>query len=167
MHGMTGMTPALTHKLEAVLGSRVVETGVLPVGFGLIGLAVKLADGRRLAVKEPQGGGQPSLELEAFMLGELKRLSDLPVPHVHHAEPDLLVMDFIDNDGGGRRVILRRKQSLRTHRPPSSGSTTARSASAPTAMVPLRGYSPKFAPAAPRPAPRRAAAAEPRLSGPR
>ena len=35
------------------------------------------------------------------MLGELARLSDLPVPRVHHAEPDLLVMDFIDNDGGG------------------------------------------------------------------
>jgi len=34
------------------------------------------------------------------MLGELARLSDLPVPHVHVAEPDLLVMDFIDNDGG-------------------------------------------------------------------
>ena len=35
------------------------------------------------------------------MLGELARLSDLPVPLVHHAEPDLLVMDYIDNDGGG------------------------------------------------------------------
>jgi fructosamine-3-kinase len=47
------------------------------------------------------GSGKPSLELEAYMLGELKRLSDLPVPLVHHAEPDLLVMDFIAHDGGG------------------------------------------------------------------
>ncbi len=35
------------------------------------------------------------------MLGELARLTKLPVPLVHHAEPDLLVMDFIENDAGG------------------------------------------------------------------
>ena len=96
------MTPALKHKLERVLGSAIVETGALPVGFGLTGLTLTLADGRRLAVKAREGAGssEPSLELEAFMLGELARLSELPVPRVHHAEPDLLVMDFIDNDGG-------------------------------------------------------------------
>ena len=49
---------------------------------------------------EQAGGRQATLDIEGFMLGELKRLSDLPVPRVHHAEPDLLVMDFIDNDGG-------------------------------------------------------------------
>ena len=96
------MTQALNDRLEQVLGSAIVETGALPVGFGLTGLTVKLADGRRLAVKarEGAGSGEPSLELEAFMLVELARLSELPVPRVHHAEPDLLVMDFIDNDGG-------------------------------------------------------------------
>src|SRR3990170_5671672 len=97
------MIPALKDKLEAALGSPVVEAGSLPVGFGLTGLTLKLADGRRLAVKARQGAGdaKPSLELEAYMLGELARLSDLPVPRVHHAEPDLLVMDFIAHDGGG------------------------------------------------------------------
>jgi fructosamine-3-kinase len=69
----------------------------------LTGLAVRLADGRRLAVKArdgaaPRGAG---LELEAYMLGELERLSELPVPHVHYADPSLLVMDFIETDGGG------------------------------------------------------------------
>jgi fructosamine-3-kinase len=94
---------ALKTRLEEALGSPVVEAGSLPVGFGLTGLTLKLADGRRLAVKARQatGTGKPSLELEAFMLDELKRLSDLPVPLVHHAEPDLLVMDFIAHDGGG------------------------------------------------------------------
>jgi fructosamine-3-kinase len=103
MHGMTGMTPTLKARLEQVLGSAVVEAGSLPVGFGLTGLTLKLADGRRLAVKARQGvgRGKPSLELEAYMLGELARHSDLPVPLVHHAEPDLLVMDFIKNDGSG------------------------------------------------------------------
>lgn len=93
---------AVKTRLEAVLGSRVIETRPLAVGFGLTGLEVTLADGRRLAVKARTGTGhgKPSLELEAFMLGELARLSDLPVPRVHHTEPDLLVMDFIDNDGG-------------------------------------------------------------------
>lgn len=94
---------ALTTRLEQVLGSAVVEAGSLPVGFGLEGLRVRLADGRRLAVKARlvAGDGKPSLELEAYMLGELARLTELPVPLVHHAEPDLLVMDFIENDAGG------------------------------------------------------------------
>ena len=46
------------------------------------------------------GSEGPSLEIEAYMLSELARLSDLPVPHVHLAAADLLVMDYIDNDGG-------------------------------------------------------------------
>jgi len=86
-------------RLEAALGSAVVEMAPLGVGFGLTGLIVRLKDGRRLAVKARTHGDGPSLELEGYMLSELTRLSDLPVPHVHIAEPDLLVMDFIDNDG--------------------------------------------------------------------
>jgi len=59
------ITPTLKEKLESALGSAVVETGPLPVGFGLTGLTVTLADGRRLAVKAWQGAarGKPSLEL--------------------------------------------------------------------------------------------------------
>jgi fructosamine-3-kinase len=93
----------LKTRLETVLGSSVVEARPLPVGFGLTGLRIKLADGRRLAVKarEESQGRTPSLELEAYMLGELARHSELPVPHVHYAEPGLLVMDFIENDGSG------------------------------------------------------------------
>ena len=85
------------------LGSRVVETHSLPVGFGLSGLAVTLADGRHLAVKARERGthARTGLEIEAFMLGELGRLSELPLPRVHYADSDLLVMDFIANDGGG------------------------------------------------------------------
>jgi fructosamine-3-kinase len=97
------MTATLKQKLEAALGARVVETGKLPVGFGLTGLKVRLADGRRLAVKarEAGGGRAASLELEAYMLRELARLSELPVPHVHYADDALLVMDYIAHDGSG------------------------------------------------------------------
>jgi fructosamine-3-kinase len=93
----------LKDRLEAVLGARVVETAPLPIGFGLVGLELRLADGRHLAVKaiEERGTRKATLDIEGYMLRELERLSEIPVPHVHHAESDLLVMDFIDNDGGG------------------------------------------------------------------
>ena len=90
----------LEARLETALGSPIVETASLGVGFGLTGLGARLKDGRRLVVKARMRGNGPSLELEGYMLSELERLSGLPVPHVHFAADDLLVMDFIDNDGG-------------------------------------------------------------------
>ena len=53
-----------------------------------------------LAVKARESAARADLRLEAYMLDELARQSDLPVPRVHVAEADLLVMDFIDNNGG-------------------------------------------------------------------
>lgn len=91
---------SLQARLKTALGSPVTEMAPLPVGFGLTGLAVRLDDGRHLVVKARSGESGPSLEIEGYMLGELARLSDLPVPHVYIAEADLLVMDFIENDGG-------------------------------------------------------------------
>ncbi len=98
------MAQTLKNRLESALGSRILDSAPMAVGFGLTGMRITLADGRRLAVKaraHTQGTrAGPSLEIEAYMLAELARLSDLPVPAVHAAAPDLLVMDFIDNDGG-------------------------------------------------------------------
>lgn len=88
-------------RLEKALGSPVVASSPLPVGFGLVGLKIDLADGRTLAVKARQATARGDLRLEAYMLGELLRHSELPVPTVRVAEPDLLVMDFIEADGGG------------------------------------------------------------------
>jgi fructosamine-3-kinase len=92
---------SLTARLANALGAAVVDAKPLAVGFGLIGLEAKLADGRHLAVKAGAGGEghRPDLTLEAYMLGELARRSELPVPRVHHAEPGLLAMDFIETDG--------------------------------------------------------------------
>ena len=88
-------------RLEGALGSGVVDTAPLPVGFGLTGLSARLQDGRHVAVKAKDNARSgPSLALEGYMLGELSRTSDLPVPQVHAAEPDLLVMDVIETDGG-------------------------------------------------------------------
>ena len=68
------MTPTLKARLESVLGSAVVAARALPVGFGLTGLDITLADGRRLAVKavEQASGREATLDIEGFMLGELR-----------------------------------------------------------------------------------------------
>ena len=88
-------------RLETALGARVTALAPMPVGFGLTGFKVDLADGRRLAVKARQASARVDLRLEGYMLGELARHSTLPVPAVQLSEPDLLVMDFIETDGGG------------------------------------------------------------------
>jgi fructosamine-3-kinase len=88
-------------RLETALCARVTALAPMPVGFGLTGFKVELADGRRLAVKARQTSARVDLRLEGYMLGELARHSTLPVPAVHLSEPDLLVMDFIETDGGG------------------------------------------------------------------
>jgi fructosamine-3-kinase len=88
-------------RLEAALGQRVMALENLPVGFGLAGFKVELADGRKLAVKARQDTARVDLRLEGYMLCELANHSTLPVPAVHLSEPDLLVMDFIETDGGG------------------------------------------------------------------
>ncbi len=90
----------LKERLKTALGSAVLELSPLPVSFGLTGLTLRLADGRHLAVKAREGTAQASLEIEAYMLRELGRLSQLPVPRVHFADPEFLVMDFIETDGG-------------------------------------------------------------------
>jgi fructosamine-3-kinase len=95
------MSGNLSARIEQALGERMAQSRVLPVGFGLEGLEVRLADGRHLAVKARDCAAGPSLEIEAYMLGELARLSALPAPQVHYADADLLVMDFIETDGGG------------------------------------------------------------------
>ena len=91
----------LRRRLEEVVGARIFQEGRLPVGFGLIGLSAQLADGRKVAVKARAQGVDADLTLEAYMLEELSRQSALPVPRVLFAAPDLLVMDFIETDGGG------------------------------------------------------------------
>ena len=99
-------------RLEATLGVSVTALAPMPVGFGLTGFKVDLADGRRLAVKALQAPARLDLRLEAYMLGELARHSTLPVPAVHLSDPDLLVMDFIETDGGGITPQVERHAAL-------------------------------------------------------
>jgi fructosamine-3-kinase len=90
----------MIERLEKMLGAKVAASSSLAVGFGRVGLKIELAGGGILAVKALEANTSADLRLEAYMLDELARQSELPVPRVHVAERDLLVMDFIDNDGG-------------------------------------------------------------------
>ena len=89
----------LVWRVEQALGVRLEAVTSLPVGFGLAGIAGTLRDGRKVAVKAGNGRNHPDLTLEAFMLEALRRQSELPVPAVYFAAPDLLVMAFLENDG--------------------------------------------------------------------
>ena len=97
---MLSSNATVKDRIEGALGARVSVLTSMPVGFDLAGYRVALCDGRTLAVKLREGDGRADLSLEAYMLGELSRHSDLPVPAVYLAEPDLLVMEFIETDGG-------------------------------------------------------------------
>lgn len=99
----------LKERLETILGAQITHSAPLPVGFGLEGLEIVLSDDRHLAVKAVRSPAKLNpanelwaapLQIEGYMLGELRRLSDFPVPTVHHCDADLLVMDFIETDGG-------------------------------------------------------------------
>lgn len=99
----------LPERIEAALGAEIARSRPLPVGFGLEGLEIELRDGRHLAVKASRAPVNPNpanglwaapLEIEGYMLTELRRLSQFPVPSVHYCNAGLLVMDFIETDGG-------------------------------------------------------------------
>jgi len=122
---MSPRDATLNQRLDALLDARVLRLEPLSVGFGLTGAVATLSDGRRMAVKARSGGSdsQSNLALEGVMLADLARLSELPVPHVHVAETDLLVMDFIDNDGGPITLDVERHAAMligRLHATPRS-----------------------------------------------
>jgi fructosamine-3-kinase len=56
---------------------------------------IDLADGRRVVAKHGAG-----LTLEGAMLGHLAVNSRLPVPELFHADDSLLIMSWIEEDGG-------------------------------------------------------------------
>lgn len=93
------MTPARRARIEAALGRPIARA--VPLGGGSVGPAWRLdfADGSApLVAKLDAAHGK--LDLEGWMLGELARLSALPVPAVVHAAPDILILEHIASGGG-------------------------------------------------------------------
>lgn len=84
--------------IARVAGSRV--TRIAPLSGGTVAGAfrVDLENGQRLAAKT--GGRASGLDLEGFMLRYLGEKSRLPVPRVLHADDRLLLMSFVETDGG-------------------------------------------------------------------
>ncbi len=80
----------LAAKISALMDSTVREETPLAGGSVADVRRIVLADGRELVAKRGAG-----LVVEARMLRYLAAQSSVPVPAVHHADADLLLMDYI------------------------------------------------------------------------
>ena len=80
-------------RIRAVTGAEI--EGVRELQGGMIGVVerVDLADGRTLVAKT----GETPLSVEGRMLSYLSARG-LPVPQVHHASDDLLLVDFVEGE---------------------------------------------------------------------
>ncbi len=95
---------SLAARVGRALGREVAS--LRPLGGGCIA-EVRLAtlgDGARVVVKAaeagPGDGGAAGLALEQAMLEDLAADGALPVPRVLHGAPDLLILEYIEHDGG-------------------------------------------------------------------
>lgn len=88
------MTGDLRARLEMAVGSGV--AGLRPLHGGDIAAvwSAELADGRRIVAKHGC-----NLAIEGWMLSYLRKHTPAPVPEVLHTEEDLLVTEFVANDG--------------------------------------------------------------------
>lgn len=92
------MGSSLEARVGAALGRGVTRMSRLAGGcVGDVRLCV-LDDGTRVVAKTGAGPGG-TLDVEGYMLRELRRRSSLPTPDVLYAEPTLLVMEYIEHDG--------------------------------------------------------------------
>jgi len=94
------VTESLFARIAVALGTEVRR--LAPLAGGCVGTVARadLADGQSVVVKTADSGGGASLHVEGGMLDALARLSTLPAPRKLHAEPDLLIMTWIDHDDG-------------------------------------------------------------------
>lgn len=92
------MNPEAEAAIARVAGARPVA--VNPMGGGCVGdvRRIELADGGTLVAK--LGGPGSGLALEGMMLRYLAENSALPVPEVLHADDGILLMTWIETDGG-------------------------------------------------------------------
>jgi fructosamine-3-kinase len=101
---------AMAARLEQVLGAR--PNRVSPLSGGCIGdvSLAEMPDGSRMVVKS--AGASGTLDLEGWMLRYLAERSRLPVPRVIHAEPTLLVMEFVEGESRFERDAERHAAEL-------------------------------------------------------
>ncbi len=81
------------------LGRSVARSAALSGGCIAQARLLTLDDGQRVVAKTMTGSGAPNLDLEGWMLELLSERSSLPVPRVLLAEPDVLVIEYIEHTG--------------------------------------------------------------------
>jgi len=86
----------LGDRIEAVLGQRPARLNALGAGAAGQVMRLSLHDGTQCVAKTAMAGGQ--LDLEGWMLSQLRVRSRLPVPRVHYADASLLIMDYVAGD---------------------------------------------------------------------
>lgn len=81
-------------RIETAVHSKI--STMTPLSGGCIGevMRIELTDGRSI-VGKMAAGGHGRLQIEGMMLRYLAEHSQLPVPGVLHAEPDLLLLSFL------------------------------------------------------------------------
>ena len=96
---MLAVRPEYFGRIAAAAGAAVRRFHPLAGGSVANVYRVELTDERQVAVKlaDPETG---RLQVEGAMLDDLARHSRLPLPRNLYATPELLVMSWIDNDGG-------------------------------------------------------------------
>jgi fructosamine-3-kinase len=89
--------------VASALGSPPVE--FVDLDGGQVGTVrrVTLADGRRVVAKT----GETPLDVEGRMLRYLAEHGDLPVPTVYHADPDLLLLEFVEGETAHDGAVAR------------------------------------------------------------
>ena len=90
------LTESLANRIEAAIGKRPAAVEPLSGGSTVAVLKVTLEGGEAIVAK----AGQGHLANERYMLDELARLSDLPLPDVLYGDGGLLLMSYIAHDGG-------------------------------------------------------------------
>lgn len=95
---MTSRDAQLSARLEKAVGERPSRVSTLPGGCVADVRLAEFPSGARVVVKIDDREA-PTLDIEAMMLDHLRSRSDLPVPRTIHAEPSMLVLEHIENDG--------------------------------------------------------------------
>lgn len=88
------MTPQQTQAARTALNTEIRAAERFAEGHNTALYRLSLDDGRVLCAKAVRAHQTGQLDLEGWMLRYLKSHSELPVPAVHYAAPDLLIMDY-------------------------------------------------------------------------
>ena len=88
-----------TDRIQNLIGHEIAR--MTPLSGGMIAevYRVDFIDGQSVAVKVAKGD-KAILDVEGRMLRYLAKHSELPIPEVIHSESNLLIMRYIDNQGG-------------------------------------------------------------------